>query len=281
MSQTLTINFHGICVHFKDVVPGVAHRVVLPDAMPVRFGVVSSLLTASGEPAKSSYYLLPHYAFFRTKPVSEIKGRQLAMVLMGSHLRLVNASAGQYMQYSASSFETYALRTFAPRMTYSQDVVHGGRAACYFDLCGGTVFSRQTEGGARYTSIEIETDGPPQIEITPFPGSATSPDKRPVVHTLDTDTFTVGNVDFDSGPEDSAFDFLLNYLVARDGIPEILSRPAPGMPDGPQELSPKRLADALTRLADRICPGACLSTEEIMHIDPDVLTASCSDSNYP
>lgn len=277
----LTVNFHGICVNFVNVIPGIPHRVVLPDALNVRFGTVRI-----GEQPEAAYYLLPHFAFIRTEPTSEIAGDAgFVQPVHRVHIRILNATRPPAMEYPPlHDVVPYSLSRYAgDTMTFSDEVVLGGRAACYFDFDQGIVRYNATERGARYTSVEVETDGPPEILIRSFPRSSGVVESEQI--TLDAQMLTVGNVDFDPPAEDDYFDFLLNYLVARNGIPEVLDLPAPGMPSHLQSASPQRIAKALHALAERIAGrsgyGEWVTKDEIAAWTPNVLTASCSNSNWP
>lgn len=278
---TLTINFHGICVNFANVIPGVPHRIVLPDAMGVRFGTVQT----SGQPA-AAYYLLPHYAFIRAEPASEIAGASFVKPIDRVHVRILNESRHRKMEYpSVGGVMPYSLSHYAGNtMTFSDEVVLGGRAACYFDFDRGTVGYKATPLGAVYTSVEVETDGPPELLIRSFPDSPGGAVSEQLTLS-EARVLTVANVDFDLADEDDNVDFLLNYLVARNGIPKVLAHPVPGMP-GLQSQSPQEIADALNGLAQRIAggrgpAGEWVTKAEIRAWTPDVLTASCSNSTWP
>jgi len=280
----LKIEFHGICVHFMDIVPGVSHRVVLPNAIGVQFGKVHVM---DSEPVTSPapYYLLPHYAYLKTTAEAD------PTILEGVHLRILNAKR-QPRHYPEKIFEPYRLSHYVPRtIGYSNEVVLGGRAAAYFDFHGGDWATPTTERGARYTTVELETHGPAKIAITPFPGSLAT--ARTEIVKVDEGWISVGNIDVDSVDEDVEFDFLLNYLVTQEGIPEVLTRAVPGMPGGvPPSMMTTRAAGAMRRLAERIgrpASGGTPGTEhrkiswvpENLHPVEDVATASCSNSAWP
>jgi hypothetical protein len=278
----LTINFHGICVHFKNVLPGIPHRVVLPDAMAVRFGTVS-VATQPDDAPPAAYYLLPHYAFLRPEPTSEIAGDH-TRVLDGVHLQILNPSKHQPTADPVDPLQPFSLRQYAPStLTYSDEVVMGGRAAAYFDLYGGAVETKAMPAGARYTSVTIETDGPPQLRSTTFPGSHGGVQSE--VLTIDAPVLTIANMDFDAPDEDDNVDFLLNYLVARDGIPRFLERPVPGMGNDPQSVTAQQIARKLEGLAERIggsvADGRWVTKDQIIAAELYVLTASCSNSQWP
>lgn len=282
--STLTINFHGICVNFKDILPGVAHRVVLPDAMGVRFGMVGVATQPRGAPP-AAYYLLPHYAFMRSDRTSDIAG-DVARVLDGVHLRILNPSKVQPKpkRDPVGSLTQFSLQHYVPSTsTYSEEVVLGGRAAAYFDFNEGAVKIEATHAGAQYTSVTIDTDGPPQLRLMSFPGWRGG--VRSEVLTIDAPILTIANMDFDVPDEDDNFDFLLNYLVARDGIPRFLECPVPGLGNDPRSVTPKQIAYKLEGLAKRIggsvMNGQWVTKDQIIAAKPDVLTASCSNSQWP
>jgi hypothetical protein len=281
--SVLTINFHGICVNFKNILPGIAHRVVLPDAMGVRFGIVGVATQPPGAPP-AAYYLLPHYAFMRSERTSEIAGRDHARVLDGVHLQILNPAKTQPTADPGGSLRPFSLQHYVPSTsTYSDEVVLGGRAAAYFDFNEGAVQLKATEAGAQYTSVTIETDGPPRLRLTTFPGSPGG--VRSEVLTIDAPILTIANMDFDVPDEDDNFDFLLNYLVARDGIPQFLERPVPGLCNDPKSVTAERIAQKLEGLAERIggglADGRWVTNEQILEASADVLTASCSNSQWP
>ena len=276
----LTINFHGICVNFRNILPGIPHRVVLPDAMAVRFGTVSLATQPDAPPA--AYYLLPHNAFLRPEKTSEIAGDH-TRVLDGVHLQILNPSKVQ-PSIDPVGLTPYSLQHYVPSTsTYSEEVVMGGRAAAYFDLYEGAVETKATLAGAQYTSVTIETDGPPQLRTTTFPGSPGG--VRSEVLTIDAPVLTIANMDFDVPDEDDNVDFLLNYLVARDGIPRFLERPVPGLGNDPVSVTAERIALRLEGLAARIGSGLAsqqwVTKDQIVEADLDVLTASCSNSQWP
>jgi hypothetical protein len=53
----LKIHFRGICVHFRHLVPAIPHRVVLPNATALRFGLVDM----PGASRTLPYVLAPHF----------------------------------------------------------------------------------------------------------------------------------------------------------------------------------------------------------------------------
>ncbi len=132
--------------------------------------------------------------------------------------------------------------------------------------------------------------------------------------TVNTGTLFVTNLDYDPATEDAGFDFLLNYLVAKGGIPSELTERTPGMPDEPPPVSLSHLGERLRALATLIETGGTVTgwtgvagsglepapaasvaaierspTDRETYIrklasfnrDPVPFDQSCSDSNYP
>ena len=60
------------------------------------------------------------------------------------------------------------LREFVPDYEYSEEVVQGGRATCYFDVFNGEIESGLTDHGASSVSITMSTNGPPQLLVMPI-----------------------------------------------------------------------------------------------------------------
>ncbi|MEA2571173.1 MAG: hypothetical protein QOI24_3174 [Acidobacteriota bacterium] len=269
----LTITFKGICGHYRNVVPGVPHRVVLPDASQVRMGLIS---IGNGPP--SAYYLLPHYVVLTTgdRSVTVSGIADGGYVYSSVRLQVLNA-LDQVLSYDASYYQTCPIEDYVPRFEYSHEVVLGGRAAAYFDVHGGVVKSFGGDGVAGYTTIEIQTDGPPMLGLTPFGTETLSATtvRLPIENTL-----SVGNVDYDPDHEDGPFDFLLHYLAAERGIPQILSAPTPGMGSIPPTKKTKEIADALRDFAGCMDTGRP-SARQIANIHALVHYESCSDTRYP
>ncbi|MCU1231994.1 MAG: hypothetical protein JWO97_4878 [Acidobacteria bacterium] len=265
----LTINFLGICGHYRDVVPGLPHRVVLPNASQIHIGLLNV-----GLEQEVPYYLLPHYVMLRAGsiPLTVPGIAKYGWVYSSVRLQVLNA-VDQPLSYDSSYYETRPIEDFVPRFEYSQEVVLGGRAAAYFDVHGGVVSSSRGAGGAGYTTIAIQTDGKPKLGLTPFDSTTT------VAIEIE-DTLTVGNVDFDSNNEDGPFDFLLHYLAAERGIPRTLSFPTPGMGAKPPRKTPCEIADALRAFAGCMETGSP-SFNQMRRITPDVHFESCSDTRYP
>jgi len=291
-TNQLTITFQGICCHFHGIVPAVPHRVVLPDASAVRFGMLR--MPPSAGSGVAPYYLMPHLAIIG-QPIDGGFG----MHLTGAQVQVVNAVSPDFIWTESPKF---AIAQYVPRFAFSEEVVFGGRAACYFDVFQGVGFTVGTGDQPRSTVVQMETDGPPQIRITPFPGSAL--DLVPMEVTLNSvdnsSDLVVSNLDVDASLEDAPFDFLLNYLVARGGIPTVLSELTPGLPENPPMLTMGVVGDRLQSLGEMVS-GMDQSTGEKLQALGDLAVnggrpsnevlrrlltmvvdnQSCSDSHYP
>lgn len=297
----LTIQFAGICTHFRyGVVPGVPHRVVLPDAVNFLTGflTVTDVSLSSGPVL---YYLLPHFAQLDVvgqdaaklyvPPLLPDGGPVLRNgdVLSGIRLQVLNA-VDREMVYLGEGAPK--LTHFDPRYRFSTDVVLEGRAACYFDLYGGTASTVTGTGGATQTIVQVNTDGPPTLLVTLLSASTASTAPRshslplPVADGSTEVTLTVSNleaaleehtkIDMEGG----AFDFLLHYLTARGGIPQIIRTVTPGLiPAQLVSASPEDLTYALNALASLIGQPDPASRRRL--IPEDEVTPSCSDSQYP
>jgi len=99
---------------------------------------------------------------------------------------------------------------------------------------------------------------------------------------IDNGNLWVSNIDYDPQTEDTKFDFLLNYLVARGGIPKKLREHTPGMKD-PKETSLAQIGSQLQRLGAFVSNGGRLNPEELQRLaqKPVPLNESCSDCHYP
>jgi hypothetical protein len=293
MTHKLTVRFAGICTHFRrGAVAGVPHRVVLPDAS--RF--ITDLLTVAESPVPEPilYYLMPHFpqlevwkaqvplnvpAFEQTGSMAVKDGDILTRI----RLQVANA-IDRELSY-ADDDDTPSLSSFVNNYTFSTDVVLNGGAACYFDLFGGKVCSTVTPGGATQTFIEIETDGPPELLVTPLASStAYAPigasrlllGDHPEV-TLIVKNLEVAERERKLDHQGGAFDFLLHYLTASGGIPRTLKSVTPGMRHTNLVSATRAdLARALQGMGDILRHP----TKRVL-VHPDEVTPSCSDSRYP
>jgi hypothetical protein len=294
----LTIRFAGICTHFRDgVVASVPHRVVLPDASKIATGLVT-VTNASPNAGPVVYYLLPHFAQLEVEGQDParlnvpplVKGGGVVMqngdILSGIRLQVRNAIDHE-MRYLEDA--TPKLIEYDPLYVFSGDVVHAGRAACYFDLFGGTAFSIKVAGGATQTIVQIRTDGPPELLVSLL-GASTSPPSSYVLPLTDIDgptelTLFVKNLEAAEEQNEKidqqggAFDFLLHYLTARGGIPQLIRR-TPGMPEGVVSATRGEIARALNTMARLLDPLENAGGRRKL-VFPDEVTPSCSDSQYP
>jgi len=301
----LNITFSGICTQLHNIVPGVPLRTVLPDASAIRFGIIR-IPDSLDHFHNVSYYLMPHLAMVRDRVIG---GR--SHLLTGHYLRVVNARP-QPLCRTAGGF---SLTEFHPNARLAPDVVFEGNAAAYFDIFGGRVWSQGTGDEPRVTRVSIKTEGTPRISISPLPGTVMPVELETEVESCE---LYVTNLDLEPATEDSSFDFLMNYLVTKGGIPKQLSQRTPGMPSEPARLTMAHLGEKLKALgvlietegtvkgwrdAIRIGdepepqPGSSpvirtgnlfnVDWEGIHHelstipIDPVAFNQSCSDSNYP
>jgi len=279
---TLTVHFRGICTHFwNNAIPGIPHRVVLPDAAPLRAGLVS--FAESSDPTQSfSYFLLPHL------PLVTMDGQSFdqsgivddGVLMKGNHLRIVNAIDTGLSYDPSFSDLVPQLTTFLSDYSPSADVVTGARASAYFDIFSGKI-SAFKDGEDVRVQADIETDGPPALRMTSMTASDTSVSTvefklqlgdKPTLPTL-----RIGNV----SPfclDGCDYDFLLHYLTDVTGIPRVLTRRGPGMPDGAG--SGPDPVESLKKLIKWGFPVS-LIIEELLLLELFETSASCSDSRYP
>jgi hypothetical protein len=300
VTHKLTIEFQGICAHFRGLVPGVPHRVVVPDASATRLGLVD----VQGMTAPILYALMPHVAgIVVAKPDTEIElGPEwrlkeqskfnipdlmvLGAVIGGLRVQIANASQTA-LEYDKGYDEVPSIREFVPYRNFSTDVVLSGRASLYFDFFAGTVRAEAVghpRDPARRTVVTVDTDGPPVLLITPFftaeELSVSDPRRAESYRvTLDTEThkLIVGNFDL---PHAAApgFDYLWHFTVMQGGIPRKLANFPPGMEGA--VIDEMVLADVLARHAavlkriKQTSPWWPIVT--LVGTEP-----SCSDSRFP
>jgi hypothetical protein len=290
-SYHLTIRFAGICTHFRQgVVAGVPHRVALPNAAFFRTGVVTVKQTPEVIPSPMAYSLMPHFAQLEVAGGEASKLSVPALVndggyaiqngdiLSGVRLQVRNC-VDQHLFYD--NYTAPRLTDFVPFYSYSGDVVSGGRAICFFDLFGGKVTSCRAPGGAVQTIVQIETDGVPELLVTPLGKSDTPPRsvRLPlfVPEGRNETTLLVKNleeVQDGADGQQKAFDFLLHYLTDRGGIPQVISLPMPGMESARPSAPPVDVARVVKSLE---APSG--ARRVLTH--PDEVTPSCSNSQYP
>ena len=253
MSYQLSIKFAGVCTHFRfGVVAGVPHRVVLPDAAMVMTGRADHR-ESGGSPSRSAV-LLPAAALSPDRRRRDgfdpeklyvpalVNDGGPAMkngdILSGIRLQVINA-VETGMIYETD--HTPRLTDYDPQYTLSGDVAHQGRAACYFDFNVGTVRSHQAQYGAMQTIVTVTTEAAPQILVTPL-ASSNAPTRSyflPLPSHSDNIVMTVSNLELaqeePTSSDVGAFDFLLNYLTAHGGIPQVIqeARARHGLRDTP------------------------------------------------
>jgi hypothetical protein len=130
-------------------------------------------------------------------------------------------------------------------------------------------------GGATQIVIEMQTDGPPMLSITPFRSTAPATNL-----TLDSDELLVANLEIDRQDDDPPFDYLLHYLTERTGIPTRLAHPTPGMGLTPPSSTQESVAKALHGLA-RVVASGKPTPQQLASINPNDIGPSCADTRYP
>jgi len=242
----------------------------------------------SGE--KVGYYIQPHYALLKTTSFgSSLPSVDNVMmngtIYAGVSLKIPNATGD--LTYDESYFESVkSLTDFVPEFTPSQDVVFNGRAACYFDFSSGLVQPSLGDGGAMGVVITVQTNGDPQLTVTPFETGVPSDISNSLEINDGNAEITVANLEVDPDPaiEDVPFDYMLNYLTAQTGIPPMLTLQTPGM-ENFQQITKAMLVQALTGLADFIdAPVKAKfgpTAAQIIGFDLSLVDPSCSDSRYP
>jgi len=287
----LTLNFAGICSHFLRTpqVPNlpVRHRVVLPYVGTFRFGLVNVALPEFAD--SQPYYVQPHFTFLKyddpnieppTIPGIMVKG----YLYTGCRISVVNATNAYDPQ-----FDLHRLADYYAGYTYSDEVVTGGRASCYFDIDHGTVTATlKTDNAAQVATADFSTDSNPVLRFTPLGQEDLSVDLR-----LHGETVKMTLFNAEVGPlnqpdsEDTPFDFMLHYETAKRGAPPQLTRPAPGMTAGSISAfrwTKDNIKNALTRLAE-VASGANIAGgpdfEAFHAVDATALNPSCSNSQYP
>lgn len=281
-TRSLIIDFRGVCAHFRGVVPGVPHRVVLPDASALRRGTI----VIDGE--SQDYVLLPHTAYVSPGPPTEPPGQDICVpgliekghIHRGVRLEIVNATRGlQYVDErtpETGDFDVIPqLTDVDPRYYPSAETVFGGRALCYLDVFHGEIRST-VHGGARHARIVVPTEGTPLLQVTPLTGDPSEP--APKIHKIPIEGghLTIGNIG-PHCPSSGDFDFLLNYLTAYGGIPSRLPRKTIFLPP---EVDARAMAESVTRAAaDFTRFRADVSRLPVGKFDGT--TSACSDTRYP
>jgi len=294
---TMDIHFRGICSHFHDnVLPGVPHRVVLPDATAIRPGLLtgSSIVQKSKDPIDwLMYLLLPHFASVTcaTAPSLDVEGILLnGLIYTNARLVIPNVIETTVTYPDPKDWppppdptitnlefnNVPSLTSFVSNYAYATDVVLGGRASAYFDLYGGEVIAFK-DGESIRVRARVTTAGPPLLRITPLmikdqplPTTVIPLTSDPAP--LHSELIIANSASSCIGAE---YDFLLHYLTSASGLPRALKKPLPGFSDG----TPINVAEILIIIEDLLNGWPPLSPPgSIEDID---LQASCSDSRYP
>lgn len=229
----LNITFGGICVNMHRIVPGVPMRTVLPWATDIRFGQIRIPVPEGGS-RQVGYYLFPHIATYRTQMLGST-----STPLFGVHMTVANPKPQPF----CFDGNGYFLSDFKKDVEPATDVVFEGNAAAYFDIHGGRVWTEGAEDEMRYTRAVIKTEGTPRVRLTSLPGTFS-----PVDDEIETDQLFVTNLDLQSATEDSPFDFLLNYLVMKGGIPHELDKLTPGLYGDIVTITTDRLGERIKAL---------------------------------
>jgi hypothetical protein len=280
MDNQVTITFNGVCSHFIGIVPGVPHRVVLPQTTVNYVG----RMMLPGQNGLKSFTLPPHYAVVANagskEKINALPGVIDDFIYTGVRMQIVNA-CDEELRYgddgpankNTSIPDVPHIAQYVDQYRYSEDVVLGGRAKCYFDVFRGVVRSETLHKGAIRTVITMKTNGPPLLQITPLARSNDA--SQPwFVEVPVSDKLYVSNANGECADE-GRFDFLWHFLTEQASLPLQLTKPLPGF-DG-VECDPTKLADAYRKL---------LSTGGVPDMPASDLamietSASCSNSQYP
>jgi len=282
MGQVKVI-FHGICTHFIGVVPGVPHRVVLPDSSALQLGIVEV------EASQGTYFLMPHFPVLRMQDAAVHEGINVegaierGNITDGVRLQIANARDTGGNHYGPEFNKVVPhVAEFVDRYVYSDEVVTGGRAGVYFDLWNATI-----EQWLPSVSIDvvatIQTDGAPALLVTTFA------DGHPHRFDLATDPdaevrLWVANQGMDCDTPMNSFDFLLHYLTNRTGIPRHLKQPTPGMATPVDVVSHEVFDAGADKLKTLDYPNRfdvpCFSLAKIAGAI-DITSVACANSQYP
>lgn len=272
----VTVEFRGICTHFRNAVPGVPHRVVLPLTSSLRPGGFVS----PGIDTPHVYLLPPHFPYVYCKEAEQGPRRLLdgpgiknSFIEVGLRLQIANA-IGESLDYSpVFDSEVPRVADYAVNYRFSDGVVTGGRAACYFDVFRGEV-DTFLHGDAYRTAITIQTDGPPRLQITLMDRQRQN--GASVVEIPIEPYLVVGNSGI--GCSDPNIDFLWHLVTSDASIPEGLPQAPYGFGAG-TDCAPDDVVEMFTKLRKLGYPGRLtIDPVDIMMIETE---ASCSNSQYP
>jgi hypothetical protein len=221
-------------------------RTVLPDATSVRFGEVTfpsdDANDASGR-RTVFYYIMPHVAWWRTHQTDNT-----GLPLMGQYMRVVNVVDDHQFQSTGEGF--FRLREYAPSVKLDEDVVYEGNAACYFDISHGDVYTIGEGKGARQTCVTMRTHGTPIVHMARLPGAY--PQAITGDYPIYSNELFITNLDLDPACEYANFDFLMNYLVVKGGIPKVLAKRTPGLTSDSSSATLHRMGVRLKALGEAV-----------------------------
>ncbi len=256
---TVRIYFQGVAVHLIGAVPGVPCRVVLPDA------TASYLYPTKGPDGMEEVHVLDrHFTSIRW----QIPGGEDTMPIFRQYFTPGNPVTGQDFKLDPSMAMLYHLDNWVPNLQLSSEVVYSGRTAAYFDIFYGTLACHElVVGGPLFTSLTIEMQDNPFLITVPFHYASFDfqPDPpTPKPWPLPANDITVANSG--EGCAESRYDFALNFLVTRGGIPS-------GLKDLPGEnpTGQTKAARAFAPFDRKAMPSRVL----------DSLSAACSPSSFP
>lgn len=272
---SLTINFRGICTHFhRHVLPGVLHRVVLPDASAFRAGLAT---TDPNDPlALAEYYLQPHIPTVHSTDASLDVPDLIyqGMLLSNVHLTVPNA-VGHGVSYDGFEHAVSSVTSFTDNYAYSSDVVLAGRAAAYLDIQSGTIAAMGDRERVTHICATIPTSGPPILRVAPLAEYREKDLRRlsvDIEFRQSNSSMLLSNSCW-TGHEEETNDYLLHLLTERGGIPRKVTHPA-------FEFVPQSRANASEMLrallVDLGYPAAFNAAE-----GPPGTQQSCSDARYP
>ena len=196
--MAITINFKGICTHLPPT--GDAHRVVL--------------VRADNGAYINESKIPPHIPKMRIKAadiVSTDGDRDGLVALDAETWRLCGVKLSldgwkePFSRAESTSFPKLRA-TNDDTLTLSETVAFNEEAACYFDLVGGKLTSGETEHGAIYGIVTVETNEDPILQVFCWWNRKTTS-----IHLTPNATIDIEHVGVADG--DSEMDFLLHYRV--------------------------------------------------------------------